>query len=133
MTSPRESSRPRQAKATGALRIGRVAGVQVHLDWSLIIIFLLITTSLAVGLLPYWHPDWGPVVTWGTAVAAAVLFLLSVLLHELSHAVVGRHAHRAHHPVRVRRHGPHGGRARHLAHGAEDGYRRPHRQPGAGL
>ena len=79
---------------TGArgLGIGRIAGVEVRLDLSLIIIFLLITMILSAGVLPAWHPDWSPALTLVTAAAAAVAFLVSVLLHELSHAIVGRRA-----------------------------------------
>ncbi|QBQ55482.1 site-2 protease family protein [Nitrosococcus wardiae] len=72
------------------IRIGRIAGINIYLDWSLSIIFLLLTFSLAMGVFPRWHPDWTPGVTWGTAVAAAILFLASVFTHELSHALVGR-------------------------------------------
>src|SRR5690606_36047103 len=70
--------------------LGRVFGVDVHLDWSLLIIFTLVTMSLGAGGLPSWHPDWSPATVWLTAVAAATLFLLSVLIHEMSHALVGR-------------------------------------------
>lgn len=72
------------------VRLGRIAGIEVILDWSLLIIFFLITFSLAAGLFPNWHPDWGAGLVWGTAVAAAILFLASVFIHELSHALVGR-------------------------------------------
>ena len=72
------------------LRLGRVAGVEVRLDWSLLIVFTLIAMALAGGLLPRWHPDWGQAKVLATAIAAAVLFLASILLHELAHAVVGR-------------------------------------------
>ena len=70
--------------------IGTLAGIEIRLDWSLLIIFALITLSLTMGLFPAWHPDWGLAVTLATGVGAAVLFLASILLHELSHAVVGR-------------------------------------------
>ncbi len=72
------------------IRLGRIAGIEIVMDWSLLIIFFLIAFSLAAGLFPQWHPDWGPGLRWGTSLAAAALFLLSVLIHELSHAVVGR-------------------------------------------
>jgi Zn-dependent protease/CBS domain-containing protein len=84
------SRRPRGLGRRG-VRLGRIAGVEVTLDWSLLIIFVLITMTLGGGLLPAWHPQWGAGAVFLTAASAAVLFLVSVLLHELSHALVGRH------------------------------------------
>lgn len=72
------------------IRLGRIAGVLVTLDWSLLIVFALITFALSVGPLPTWHPDWGGLLVFVTAVSAAALFLVSILAHELSHAIVGR-------------------------------------------
>lgn len=71
-------------------RLARIAGIEVFLDWSLAIIFLLVTFSLANVAFPAWHPEWGAGTSWLTAAAAAILFLGSVLTHEFSHALVGR-------------------------------------------
>jgi Zn-dependent protease len=75
---------------TGGLRLGRIAGIEVMLDWSLLLIFILILVSLAGGVFPAWHPDWSAGMIWATALGAAILFFISVLLHELAHALVGR-------------------------------------------
>src|SRR5262245_33796517 len=72
------------------IRIGRIFGINIYLDWSWIFIFLLITWSLAVGVFPSWHPDWSPALSFAVATVASLLFFASVLLHELSHSLVAR-------------------------------------------
>jgi Zn-dependent protease len=72
------------------LYIGRLFGINIHIDWSWVLIFLLVTWSLAAGLFPAWHPDWSLALRWGVAVAASLLFFASILLHELSHSLVAK-------------------------------------------
>jgi Zn-dependent protease len=72
------------------LRLGRIFGFDVDLDFSVLVILALIAFNLGAGLLPNWHPDWAPALRWTVAALAAAAFLVSILAHELSHAVVGR-------------------------------------------
>jgi Zn-dependent protease/CBS domain-containing protein len=76
--------------ATRGFRVGRIAGVEVRVDWSLLIVFWLIVMSLGGGLFPAHHPEWSTRFSWAMGAIAALMFFLSVLAHELSHAVVGR-------------------------------------------
>jgi Zn-dependent protease/predicted transcriptional regulator len=80
----------KRARRAFGFRVGQVVGIDIHVDLSLAIVFSLITLSLGTGLFPAWHPEWSPLVTWVTALAAAFSFFVSILIHELSHALVGR-------------------------------------------
>src|SRR5437879_9901999 len=68
----------------------RLFGAEVRLDWSLVIIFALITMNLGARLFPGWHPNWPVALCWSAAAIAAALFVASVLLHELAHALAAR-------------------------------------------
>ncbi|MCZ7631776.1 MAG: site-2 protease family protein [Microthrixaceae bacterium] len=71
--------------------LGRIAGVEVFAQLSTLVIAGLLTWSFASGLLPASVPDRLPVVYWSVAIVGALLFLASLLGHELSHSVVARH------------------------------------------
>jgi Zn-dependent protease/CBS domain-containing protein len=72
------------------IRLGRIAGVPVGINWSILIIFWLLAWELADLVLPGYHPHRSAAVYWVAAVLATVLFFASLLAHEVSHAVVAR-------------------------------------------
>jgi Zn-dependent protease/CBS domain-containing protein len=82
---------PKQAATRGrGLRVGSLIGIDIHLDASLIIIFVLVVWMLGGNVFPAWHQEWSAVQNWTTGLAAGILFFISLLLHELAHAVVAR-------------------------------------------
>ncbi|MFE0514120.1 site-2 protease family protein [Streptomyces sp. NPDC058964] len=72
------------------LSLGRIAGVRVGLHWSVLVIVALVTFGLARGRLPQAHPGHSALVYWALALLTAVVFLGSLLAHELAHAVLAR-------------------------------------------
>ena len=75
---------------TPSIRLGRIFGIEVGFNWSLIFIFALITWSLATQVLNVDVPGYADATYWVIGAAGAVLFYGSLLAHELSHAVVAR-------------------------------------------
>jgi Zn-dependent protease/predicted transcriptional regulator len=73
-----------------SISLGRVAGIQIGINWSWLVVFALITWTLAAGIFPQSNPGLGDGVYAAMAVGAAVLFFASLLLHELGHAVQAR-------------------------------------------
>jgi Zn-dependent protease len=74
----------------GNLSIGRFGGVEVRLHWSLIAVFALIVWSLADGVFPSENPGLSDGTYLAMGIVAALLFLASILLHELGHSWVAR-------------------------------------------
>ena len=74
----------------GSLRIGQIAGIDIYINVSWIIILVLLTWSLAVSWFPSIYPGWSVGTYWITSLIAAILLFVSVLLHELAHSVVAR-------------------------------------------
>jgi Zn-dependent protease len=70
----------------GNLTLGRLGGVQIRIHWSWLVVFALIVWSLAETVFPSQNPELSDSVHLAMAVAAALLFFASVLLHELGHA-----------------------------------------------
>ncbi len=71
-------------------RIGQVAGIELRVHPSWLVIAFLIVYSLAVAQLPRQSPGWTVGQYWVVATATGALFFASVLVHELSHAIVAR-------------------------------------------
>ena len=71
-------------------KVGRLAGIEIAIHPSWLVIAFLVTYSLAVYRFPVDFEGWSPVLYWIVAAATAALFFGSVLAHELSHALVAR-------------------------------------------
>jgi Zn-dependent protease len=74
----------------GNFTIGRVGGIEVRLNWSLIAVFALIVWSLTDGVFPSQNPGLSHGTYLAMGFVAAVLFIASILLHELGHSLVAR-------------------------------------------
>ncbi|GAB3653043.1 site-2 protease family protein [Glycomyces tarimensis] len=74
-------------KAT--LRLGQIAGIRVGLHWSVlgVVVLLVLIVSSGMGAA---YPGHSALVYIGAGVLAAALFMLSLLIHEIAHAIVAR-------------------------------------------
>lgn len=74
----------------GSFRIGRIAGIDIFIHVSWLIIIVLLTWSLATGWFATLYPGWSTVTYWVVSLIAALLLFLAVLVHELAHSLVAR-------------------------------------------
>jgi Zn-dependent protease len=90
----REDARaPARAAAAGALGRGQVTiaeiwgiPISVHASW--LIVFALVTWSLAAGYFPTEFPGWSLASYWLLGALTALVFFASILVHELGHSWV---------------------------------------------
>lgn len=74
------------------VRLGRIAGVPIGLNWSLLAIVVVFAAGLAQNRFPYDAPGHGRSVYVAAGAVSALALLGAVLLHELGHAVTARRA-----------------------------------------
>ena len=75
----------------GAIKLGKILGFEISIDWSWLLIFFLVVYTLASGYFPFQYPQFSPALNWGLAVLSAILLFVSVLIHEISHSILARH------------------------------------------
>lgn len=74
---------------TQSVRLGRILGIPVGVNYSWFIIFALITVTLG-GQFAYVYPEWLTTVHYIAGIITSLLFFLSVLLHELGHSFAAK-------------------------------------------
>lgn len=73
-----------------SFELGRIAGIRIGVNWSWLVVFALIVWTLAATIFPDSNPGLSDGTYLAMAIVAAVLFFVSLLLHELGHALVAR-------------------------------------------
>jgi Zn-dependent protease/predicted transcriptional regulator len=75
-------------RASSTVRVLTVFGIPININASWILIYALITWTLALGYFPRQLPGLEPVAYWANGLLAALLLFVSVLIHELAHSLV---------------------------------------------
>ena len=68
------------------VKIGRIAGIDVGVHYTWLLIGVLIAGSF-IGYLSDTHPFWPSTTIYSAAIVISVLFFVSVMLHEMAHAL----------------------------------------------
>jgi Zn-dependent protease/CBS domain-containing protein len=72
------------------IRLTKIVGIELWVDYSWLIIFSLVLWSLAAGYFPHEYPGLGVRAYWIMGAVSAILLFVCVLLHELSHSYVAQ-------------------------------------------
>ena len=72
------------------IRLGRIAGIPIGINWSILAVAVYLVISLAFGALPIWWPSADLQARLITAGSITFLFFASILGHELGHAAAAR-------------------------------------------
>ena len=70
--------------------LGRIAGIKLSMNWSVLLVAGLYAWVLADNRLPIQSPGQPANLYWVAGVAGALLFFVSLLVHEMGHALVAR-------------------------------------------
>lgn len=70
--------------------LGRIFGIKVSTDVTVPLLAAIYTITLAAGRFPIRHPELPTTVHWIVGIVGALLFFVSLLVHELAHALVAR-------------------------------------------
>ncbi|CAN5674315.1 site-2 protease family protein [soil metagenome] len=73
-----------------SIPLGRIAGIRIGFNWSVLVVVAIFTFSLAEGRFPNDFPGLGPGAYWAAGAVGAALFFVSLLAHEMGHALVAR-------------------------------------------
>jgi len=71
-----------------AWRVAKILGIDINIDSSWIVIFVLFTWSLAWAYFPQEYPGWSVPLYWLFGFLTSLVVFVSVLVHELAHSVV---------------------------------------------
>jgi Zn-dependent protease/CBS domain-containing protein len=74
------------------LRLMKIAGIQITIDYSWFFIFVLVVLSLSAGYFPHRFPGANALTYWLAGLVATLMLFASILVHELSHALVAQRA-----------------------------------------
>ncbi|MCL5411883.1 MAG: site-2 protease family protein [Patescibacteria group bacterium] len=74
----------------GGIKLIRIFGIDIYIDYSWFVIFFLVTWSLAMGVFPVAFPQLGLTTNFILGVITSVLFFISALGHEIAHSLVAR-------------------------------------------
>lgn len=70
--------------------LGKIAGIPIRIHISWLIIFVLVTWTLAAVYFPQMYPGWSKSLYLLTGILTSFIFFVCVLLHELAHSIVAK-------------------------------------------
>jgi Zn-dependent protease/CBS domain-containing protein len=73
-----------------SIRLGRIAGIEIGVNWSWLVLFALLVWTLESGIFPSTNPGLSHGTYIAMAIVATFVFVVSLLLHELGHALRAR-------------------------------------------
>ncbi|MGA8362453.1 MAG: site-2 protease family protein [Candidatus Dormiibacterota bacterium] len=72
------------------VHLARIAGIRISADWSVLVIGALLAWGVAGGAVPLQVPGTPVWLAWIVGVIAATLLIVSLVAHELGHALLAR-------------------------------------------
>jgi Zn-dependent protease/predicted transcriptional regulator len=72
---------------TGSIRLGKILGIPLAVDYSWFLVVILFTWTFAVSYFPSEFKNWSTAEYWVVGAITALMLFVSVLLHELGHSL----------------------------------------------
>ncbi len=73
-----------------SVKVGSLLGIPVEINYTWLVIFGLVTWTLAISYFPVYSPDFTQTQYWIAATTSSILLFVSLLLHEFSHSFIAQ-------------------------------------------